>query len=125
MNKSTLVALIVLIFIVAGGIAEVIVITDRYGQMENSIAEYAEKCIDESITEDDCLRLQEQWFNLREQSEIFYANIDLYELNLRITDAAAFVRCKDYKQAYNQLKIAEMLCKYVPDLIKPNIQHII
>lgn len=125
MNKSTIVAIIVVALIIAGGIVEVKVFENKYSVLEEKIHYYAERCLDESLTANMCVELAGEWRKLREQSEIFYANIDLYELNIRITDACAFVRCGDFKQAYNQLKIAEMLCVYVPELIKPNLQHII
>lgn len=125
MNKSTIVALIVLVVLIGTGIFEVNYFKKKYGELEDTITVAAEKCLDESLSANECYELLYDWENLRERSEIFYANIDLFELNIRITDACAFVDCGDFEQAYNQLKIAELLCQYIPNLIYPSIQHII
>ncbi|MEG1528214.1 MAG: DUF4363 family protein [Clostridia bacterium] len=125
MNKSLIIALILLVVVITGGVLEFVLVGKEYKKFEKQVEVYKQKAFDKTITNENVIDMKKQWIKLRELSELFLPHIDTYELNLRITDCTAFVELKDYKNAYNQLSIIAMLAEYIPNLAVPDIQHVI
>ncbi|MCM1043414.1 MAG: DUF4363 family protein [Corallococcus sp.] len=125
MNKNMVAALVALIIVLGCGIAEVVVLNNRYQGLEQTCDILLSACEAETLTEEQFEEFQKEWLDLRETSELLLPHIDVYELNLRVAETDSYVKAKDYKSAHAQLSIVDELLRYIPHLMIPDFKHIV
>ncbi len=125
MTKSIWAGIIALAIVISCGIAEVAVLNRRYSELYDQCQTLMTSALDESLTEDEYAQFEDKWHNLRETSELLLPHLDVYELNLRVSEAQSYVKQKDFKSAHAQLTIILELLDYIPHLMIPNFRHIV
>ncbi|MDD3831377.1 MAG: DUF4363 family protein [Clostridia bacterium] len=124
MNKSIIIAIVILALVLGAGIVEVVYISRMFDDLTETVVALKESALAETLVRQDGTALIMQWKQVRERAELFLPHTDVYELNLRMAECHAYIEQSDYKMAYAQLCIIEELTQYIPHLITPDIKHI-
>jgi len=124
MNKNLVIAIVALVIVVACGVAEVVWINDGYGKLAEKCDSLIQMCDDLTLTVEIYGEFADEWYELRETSELLLPHNDVYELNLRVSEAESYVAKGDFDSARAQLVVASQLLRYVPHLIVPNFKHV-
>lgn len=125
MNKGVVIAIIMIALILAGGIVEVVVLDNQYSRLNEKIVSMTVKVQNQSLTPEEFYDFMDDWLEVRENSELLLPHLDVYEINLRVSETKSAIEQKDYKYAYMQLVVLEELTRYVPHLMKPILRHIL
>lgn len=125
MTKNMWIALAILVLIIAAGLIEVTVLGREYGEFHDKTEALAHKAYEGQLSSAEFSEYRQyDWKELRENSELLLPHLDVYEINLRIADAQAYLDRGDTGNAYNQIMLVYELTEYVPHLMKPIWRHI-
>ncbi len=117
--------LIALLVILVAGIFEVVYVNQEYAKVEQQCKVLLDKAKDKTLTTNEFDDFYKNWHNLREKSELFLPHVDVYEINLRISESKALLDNGDFEMVYAQLEIAHNLLQYIPNMMIPSLKHII
>lgn len=123
--KGMIIALVAIVVIIGFGLVEVNVMSRGYEEIDSEVMILMFKAQHNSITPEDMEIFMEKWVGLRESAELFLPHMDVFECNVRIAEAKAFVEAKDYRNAYVQLSVVDELIKYSHHLLLPVLTHIL
>lgn len=125
MTKNIWAGLIALVLVIACGVLEVVLLSQRYEKLSVECNEAITKCEQENFSVEEFNQFRDKWVKLREESEIFLPHIDVYEINLRFAEGQAYAEQQDFEQLKAQLCVVAELLDYVPHLMKPSLKHIV
>ena len=125
MSRSVVTMLIALLVILVAGIFEVVYVNQEYAKVEQQCKVLLDKAKDKTLTTNEFDDFYKNWHDLREKSELFLPHVDVYEINLRISESKALLDNGDFEMVYAQLEIAHNLLQYIPNMMIPSLKHII
>ena len=125
MSRSVVTLLIALLVILVAGIFEVVYVNQEYAKVEQQCKVLLDKAKDKTLTTNEFDDFYKNWHDLREKSELFLPHVDVYEINLRISESKALLDNGDFEMVYAQLEIAHNLLQYIPNMMIPSLKHII
>lgn len=125
MTKSIVCGIVALALVLGCGIAEVVVLSDGYGNLHQQCLGAMEKAEAHTLTEKEFVVFRKNWEKLREASELLLPHSDVYELNLRFAEAQIYARQQNYPQLSAHLSVIEELLRYIPHLMVPSPVHIL
>ncbi|MBO5773167.1 MAG: DUF4363 family protein [Clostridia bacterium] len=122
--KTWITLFIALAIVLSAGLFEVFFLRNEYDKMLQKCDDMIALCQTERATLSQYQQLERDWYKLRETTELMLPHVDTYELSLRFSECATYVKDGDFKNAEAQLNVARDLLQYIPHMMIPNIRHI-
>ena len=124
MTKQMIATGIIFLIMIGAGIAEIFVIKNNFGILQNQLEHTYALAQEEKLTEDEFLVVYESWQEKREKVEFFLNHTDFAEINYRMSECLAYVKNKKYDEAMAYMQVLIDICKHLPHQIIPTPEHI-
>ena len=124
--KRVVVAVIVLIFIITGGILENVYVTKTFGELEDKLKSLEQAVLAEDETSLDQLReISEWWEKRRMYIELFAYSPDVRAFSVAMGEAEGSLECGDYQNATSKCRSLIIMADNIRRLLDFNAEDII
>ncbi len=125
MVKSIITIFIACLLIAVGSVVEYKTINDSFNELEKTAIICKEKALDESLTTDDVLVLQNKWIKRKKQLHVWIPHNEIKEMELWIAECVQTTANEKYPDSAEKLEVVIELCQQIPKTFSVSWQNIL